>query len=260
MSAPWDQIAELTVKPDKPEPQDVTRRPEPTAPVRFEVTLDDASCVLGTPDQNHASVFGACGRLCVPWALVRRVSFHDDHETCTLDLWNGDALVGCVDWKAFGLATGLGRVQVSTVHTKQINLSLGGTDLVGKPYAAASGSRWFLGGLKAARPKRIGGRVRPAAHFIEAHASGRIEYTFEQPVREFHAVLTMYESYCAHKGSVVFKVETEHGPVYASRSLRNLEQEDVYLCFQPTRKLVLITDQNGSNQEDWSVWLYPEVR
>jgi hypothetical protein len=34
----------------------------------------------------------------------------------------------------------------------------------------------------------------------------------------------------------------------------------VYLCFQPTRKLVLITDQNGSNQEDWSVWLYPEVR
>ena len=50
------------------------------------------------------------------------------------------------------------------------------------------------------------------------------------------------------------------GQVFASRPIRHFQLEEVYVRFQPTRKLVLITDPNGSNQEDWSVWLRPEVR
>ena len=54
--------------------------------------------------------------------------------------------------------------------------------------------------------------------------------------------------------------ETAEGEIFKSRPIRNAHREDVYLRFAPTRKLVLITDQNGSPDEDWSVWLRPEVR
>ena len=70
----------------------------------------------------------------------------------------------------------------------------------------------------------------------------------------------MYQSYCAKKGDVIFKLETDDGLVYASRPIRNFQQEEVYVRFRPTRKLILITDQNGSTHEDWSVWLRPEAR
>ena len=70
----------------------------------------------------------------------------------------------------------------------------------------------------------------------------------------------MYHSYCAKKGNVIFKLETDDGLVYTSRPICNFQQEEVYVRFRPTTKLVLITDQNGSTHEDWSVWLYPEAR
>lgn len=154
----------------------------------------------------------------------------------------------------------MGTVHLSTVAAARIEVSLGGIDLVEKPYASASGNRFFMGAVQSSRPKRIGGRLRPPAQFIEAHASGRIEFEFDEPVTEFRAIATMYESYCAHKGRVIFKVETEHGPVHTTRSLRNLEREEIYARFAPAKKLILITDQNGSADEDWSVWLWPEAR
>ena len=100
----------------------------------------------------------------------------------------------------------------------------------------------------------------PASQFIEAHASGRIEYEFDTPITEFRAIAAMYESYAAHKGRVIFRVETEHGEICSTRAIRNLQREEIYARFAPAKKLILITDQNGSADEDWSVWLRPEVR
>jgi hypothetical protein len=260
LSVPWAEVAELSAAPDQPVPEDVIYVPAPPRPIRFEVSLHDGSSVRGTPDRNRVACYCAWGRIDLPWALVRKVSFHEDRETCTLELWNGDALVGCVDWRGFGLATGLGSVHVSTVHAREIHLSLGGIDLVAKPYESATGDSHFMSSLKSPLARRVQGRIYPASQLIEAHAGGRIEYVFDQPIREFHAVVSMYETYCAKKGSVIFKVETEHGPVYSSRPIGNHDQEDVYLRFPPSKRLVLITDPNGSNQEDWSVWLHPECR
>lgn len=125
---------------------------------------------------------------------------------------------------------------------------------------SATGNRHFLSSIKSTLPRRIRGRTFPAPQLIEAHASGRIEYVFEEPVQEFHTIIAMYESYCAKKGNVIFKLETEDGLVYASSPIRNFQQEEVYVRFRPTKRLVLITDQNGSVDEDWSVWLRPEAR
>jgi hypothetical protein len=62
------------------------------------------------------------------------------------------------------------------------------------------------------------------------------------------------------KGSVVFRVETDEGEVFASRLIRNLDHDEVYVRFRPSRRLVLVTDPCGSNQEDWAVWVRPEAR
>jgi len=260
LAVPWEKIAELTVDRPPKVPDELIESPTPRCPIRFEVTLHDGSRVLGTPQRDAANLHSAAGRFEVPWARVRKVSFHDDHETSTFELWNGDKLVGCVDWQAVILSTGLGPVHVSAVHTEAIRLSLGGIDLVEKPYKSADGDRYFLGALKGAVPRRILGRTYPRSQFIGAHAGGRIEYRFEKPVCEFHAFLALYESYHGTKGNVIFKLETEEGQVFASRPIRHFQLEEVYVRFKPTKKLVLITDPNGSNQEDWSVWLRPEVR
>lgn len=260
LRAPWKEVAALEIPPESPSLEDALFRPAPTKTIRFEVTLRDGSWVLGTPEVHDATVYGVFGKIRLAWALVEKVTFHSDLETCTLELWSGDTIVGCIDWKALTLTTGLGPVHISTVATEKIELTLGGLDLVEHGYESASGNRYFLGALEHTDPKRIRGRTYPRSQFIEAHASGRVEYAFEEPIREFHAVLAMYESYCATKGKVIFKVETEHGPQYASPPIRNFEQEEVYLRFPPSRKLVLITDEAGSTHEDWSVWLQPEVR
>lgn len=260
LSLPWEHIVSIDAHPEKPLPDVISYRPTLQRPCNFEIFLHDSSCVIGTPDHTQAALYAVCGKLPLPWQWVRRVAFQPDKETCAITLWNGDLLKGCVDWRAFAVATGMGPIHVNTAHTREIEVTLGGMDLVKKPYAAASGNRHFMGALKNDKPKRIGGRLVPPDQFIEAHASGRIEYHFDRPIQEFHAILTMYESYCAHKGNVIFSVETDAGRIYKSPALRNLHRRPVYLKFKPTKKLVLVTYQNGSTHEDWSVWLRPEVR
>ena len=260
LSVPWTELVELSVAPNDVTAEDVMFRPTPVRPTGLDLTLRDGSRLFGTPDHDFATAFCPMGRVALPWTVVRKVVFHEDRESAMLELWNGDSLAACVDWRAFALSTGVGLVHVSTVHTQEIQLSLGGIDLVQKPYESATGDRYFKGDLEHPGPKRIQGRIFPASQFIKAHAGGRIEYAFDRPIREFHAVLTMYESYNATKGNVRFKVETDQGLVYTSPDIRNGQKKDVYLRFQPTKKLVLITDPNGRNDEDWSVWLHPEVR
>ena len=259
LQVPWKDVQAIAVEKGVTE-EAIAFAPVLHRPVSFEIALHDGSRVLGAPNVNMADFWGVFGRVSLPWAHVQNIRFHDDRETCTVRLLRGDTLVGCVNWRGVDVATGLGAVRVSSVHTAEIRVSLGGIDLVEKPHASASGNRYFLGGVKSSSPKIIQGRLRPGSHFIEAHASGRLTFTFDEPIREFRAVLAMWESYCAHKGRVVFKVETEHGCVYTSPPLRNLQHRDVYVRFKPAKTLVLVTDQVGSYQEDWSVWLWPEAR
>lgn len=260
LSIPWKRVVGVKAARAGMLRQEVTDQPRPLKPVRFEITLRDGTWVQGTPVNKRATFHGAPGKVRLPLGHVRQIVFHDDLETCTVRMWNEDKLVGCIDWSTCAVSTGLGTVHLSTVDTLQVDLSLGGIDLVAKPYSKAAGNGAFKQCLDGTGPKRIQGRTVPRSEFIEAHASGRIEYLFDEPVREFRAILTMYESYSATKGNVIFRVETDRGEVFASRPIRNAQREDVYVRFPPARKLVLITDQNGSRDEDWAVWLRPEAR
>ena len=260
LRVPWDEVTELSLASGKDSERSITSLPTLSSPVRFEVSLRDGSAVLASPMETSATLTSAFGATALPWTLVRSVTFRDEGQASTVRFWNGDVLTGQIDWATCPVITGLGSGIIDPVRSSRLSVSLGGTDLVARPHTAASGSSYFLSAIKSNSPQRIGGQHLPSSQFINAHASGRIEYTFDEPITEFRAIAAMYESYGAHKGRVIFRVETEHGQVYATRPIHNLQREEIYAKFKPARKLVLITDQNGSQDEDWSVWLRPEVR
>lgn len=260
LAVPWVHVSELGVAPGSPVREHLTTRPVTTSPIRLELFLRDGSCVLGTPKKRAATFRSVLGKCTLPWSLVRGVTFHNDKETSTVRFWSGDSIVGCVDWKSCPIGTKLGPVRVSSVAASRVEVSLGGIDLVEKSWTGASGNKHFLSAIRNDGPMRIGGRIRPSSQFIAAHAGGRLEFEFDRPVTEFRAIATMWESYGAHKGSVVFRVETEHGEVCASRMIRNMGRQELYARFAPARRLVLVTNECGNPEEDWSVWLWPEVR
>jgi hypothetical protein len=229
-------------------------------PVRMTAALLDGTHIVGVPLDPHVSVHTVFANVKVPPDRVRAIQFADDRKTATFGFWNGDKLVGSQDLAPFRLSSALGEVKIPSTKLRHVQMSLGGADLRQVDPKAATGNKWFMASLRNARPQKILGRTYPASDFIQAHAGGRIEYEFETPVREFRATLTMYDSYGGTKGNVIFKIETEEGTVYTSRPIRNSQEADVYVRFKPSRKLVLITDENGSPDEDWSVWLHPEVR
>ncbi len=123
---------------------------------------------------------------------------------------------------------------------------------------SATGGRWFKDNFLSNKPRSIAGRKCEASEFIMAHARARIEYEFLTPIREFRATIVV-DTHDA-RGNVIFKVETNEGIVYNSNPVTKEKLQDVELSFKPTRKLVLVTDQNGSDRHDHSLWLHPKIR
>jgi len=91
-----------------------------------------------------------------------------------------------------------------------------------------------------------------------SHALGQFVYEFPRTITEFRSTLAVTSQ--GDIGNVIFKVETEEGVVYTSDPITPKKPGDVHLRFKPTKKLVLITDPNGSDQRDHSIWLHPAVR
>jgi len=131
-------------------------------------------------------------------------------------------------------------------------------DLTKTRYKSATGGKWFKEAIKKDDPQQLGDKIYKASEFIMAHALGQIEYEFRRPITEFRATIAVVGQ--GEIGNVIFKVQTEEETVYTSNPITPKKQEDVHLQFKPTKKLVLITDPNGSDQRDHSLWLHPEVR
>ncbi len=134
----------------------------------------------------------------------------------------------------------------------------------------ADGSKWFLKGLGPEIKDLVGSRKTLKAageeyrfsEIIFTHASGRLTYTFDDPITEFRGRVCLNEgSVGFKKGNVIFKIETEEGEVFKSQEIKyGNNKEDVHVKFKPTHKLSLIIDQNGNDSEDWGFWANPEYR
>lgn len=124
----------------------------------------------------------------------------------------------------------------------------------------AKGNEYFVGGIDTHKnPVRIEQVEYQPTEIIYTHASGRLEFTFAFLISEFRGSVCMEDR--SNRGNVVFSVETAEGEVFKSKEIKaGFRKEDFNLKFKPTRKLVLIVDENGGSEEDWSFWLKPEYR
>ena len=120
--------------------------------------------------------------------------------------------------------------------------------------------KYFVGGIDSWKnPVKVGQVEYQPTEIIYTLASGRLEFTFEFRVSEFRGSVCIEDR--STRGNVVFRIETADGEIFKSKEIKSgSRKEDFNLKFKPTRKLVLIVDQNGGNEEDWSFWLKPEYR
>ena len=128
----------------------------------------------------------------------------------------------------------------------------------------AAGNKYFTSAFKewAEKPEQsvtAGKQDYKGSEILYAHATGSIEFKFDVSISEFRGFACLEDR--SGRGNIVFRIETESGEVFKSKEIKpGNRKEDINLKFEPTRKLVLIVDQNGENYEDWSFWAKPEYR
>ncbi len=124
----------------------------------------------------------------------------------------------------------------------------------------AKGNRYFMDRINNWKnPVKVEKNEYQPTEIIYTHATGRLEFNFTFWVSEFRGSVCLEDR--SNKGNVIFKVETDEGEVFKSKVIKpGSRKEDFSLKFRPTRKLVLIADENGVGHEDWSFWLRPEYR
>lgn len=137
------------------------------------------------------------------------------------------------------------------------------SNLKGVKWKKATGNSNFMRVLdNFDREISIDGRRLKAKEFIFAHAFGRIEYEFEKPVSGFRGSACLAkEASNLDQSDIIFSIETDEGEVYRSKLIKasNL-REDINIAFKPSKKLVLVVDDNGKHESDWSFWLNPQYR
>lgn len=135
--------------------------------------------------------------------------------------------------------------------------------LKGVKWKKAEGSHNFMTFLdNFDRSISVKGQRLNSRDYIFAHASGRIEYGFEKPVTGFRgAACLAKEAANIDQSDIIFSIETDEGEVYRSKLINASHQrEDIEISFKPSKKLVLIVNDNGNNESDWSLWLNPQYR
>lgn len=137
--------------------------------------------------------------------------------------------------------------------------------LHGVKWKAAGGSPHFLRNLKKPDGKVSfdGSRLKPR-DYLFAHASGRIEYEFDKPITDFRASACLADEVTktgTNQSGVYFFIETAGGEVFRSKLISASNPvEKIEISFEPSKKLVLIVDDNRDDRSDWSLWLNPEYR
>lgn len=113
--------------------------------------------------------------------------------------------------------------------------------------------------VKRTNPVKVNGIQYQKEDFIYTHAAGRLEYEFEEPVSEFRGAVCLLDA--SSTGDVLFSVRTNEGEVFKSKLIcPTLRRQDFSLTFKPTKKLILIVNEDDDIDQDWAFWLKPEYR
>ncbi len=130
--------------------------------------LSDGSHVIGIPSFSSVPVRMSYGRMNISLEQILSITFHDDRETATIEMINGDRLTGVVELqKRIKLITIFGKISVDLEHVRllaieaQKNFLLIEALIDGKTelHVSAEGIYWVSKGF--AKPGRHLGRNEP---------------------------------------------------------------------------------------------------
>ncbi|WP_035603562.1 NPCBM/NEW2 domain-containing protein [Haloferula sp. BvORR071] len=134
----------------------------------------------------------------------------------------------------------------------------GWTTLKGVKWKTATGGQYLKYLENFERPIMANGKLLERKDYIFSHAPVRVEYEFEKPITSFRADAGVAEGMA--EADVIFAVETAEGEVFRSKVLKAGDGKKIDITFKPTKKLVLVVEDNGRDSGDWSYWLKPEYR
>ena len=134
-------------------------------------------------------------------------------------------------------------------------------DLKKLDWKSADGGRFFKQYFGKWRQSiSLDGKELEDERFLYAHAPSRYEYEFKKPVTGFRAVILIPKE-APGGSSAIFSVLSDEGEVFRSKVISAANpKEEVEISFKPSKKLILVVDENGDDNSDWTFWVDPQYQ
>ena len=140
--------------------------------------------------------------------------------------------------------------------------SLGWTPLKSLKPLRAEGSQWFRSGLAEKGPINVLGKRYGQEQFIPSITNGEFTYaaSLGLKITGFRALVGLKDG--GTMGSVIFKVKADDKVVFTSELISHGKgnTQRIEVAFPAANSITLITDPNGNDKQDWSVWLEPQIK
>lgn len=140
--------------------------------------------------------------------------------------------------------------------------SLGWTPLKSLKPQRAEGSKWFRDGLTEKTPIKVLGKRYQSKQYLASITNGELTYTpsLGPKITGFRAFIALKDG--GTLGSVIFRVKADDKIVFTSELISHSKgnTQRIEVGFPPANSITLITDPNGSDHEDWSFWLEPQIK
>lgn len=142
------------------------------------------------------------------------------------------------------------------------NNSLGWISLQSLKPQAVQGSKWFRDSLSMKDPIKVLGKRYQQEQYIRSYTNGELTYSpsLGRKITGFRAFVGLLDG--GTMGSVIFKLKADDKIVFTSELISHAKgnSQKIEVAFPSASSVTLITDSNGGDKQDWSVWLEPQIR
>ncbi|QJE97573.1 NPCBM/NEW2 domain-containing protein [Luteolibacter luteus] len=151
--------------------------------------------------------------------------------------------------------------EAAVVKQAPRNLKNAWQDLKKRDWKSAEGGKYFKQYFgRWQKVITLDGKELEDRRFLYAHAPSRYEYEFPKPVTGFRAVVLIPKE-APGGASAIFSILSDEGEVFRSKEISaSNPKEEIEISFKPSKKLVLVVDENGDDESDWTFWVDPQYQ
>ncbi|MFC1461199.1 NPCBM/NEW2 domain-containing protein [Verrucomicrobiota bacterium] len=274
---PWERSESPSLSSDAT-PESSTIKPESSTikvpPLRLAIDLVDGSRVIGVPRIKSIPVQSSYAKMDIPLKQIVSIKFHDDHETASIDLQNGDKLKGVLeDLQPLALETIFGKVSIGIEHVQGFRIKTRtGISLLGNAPTkvdASVGSDYYATSRTHDPTKhRILGLMDPRAgkvvqqfdewiflHSTSATKAASVLYEFAVPVLKFNGTIQTVSKH----GKVKYAIYADGKLVYDTVLHAAQGPRQISVSLDKCRSLKLEVGSAGEQDGSWGVWGDPRI-